>query len=72
MTFKIEKGIPIPTKFRNSGIAATMRAMEVGDSFVAPGKNSSIRSNMAYITRRTGRKFVARQEGEGVRIWRIQ
>jgi len=70
--FKIEKGVPIPGQYNNRGMAKTLRVMEIGDSFVAPGKNSSIRSNMAYITRRTGRKFVARQDGEGVRIWRIQ
>jgi len=72
VTFKIEKGVPIPGQHNNRGMAQTLRLLEIGDSFVAPGKNSSIRSNMAYIARRTGRKFVARQEGEGVRIWRIQ
>jgi hypothetical protein len=72
MTFKIEKGIPIPTKFCNSGIAATMRAMEVGDSVLVPGTANNVSANVAYITRRTSMKFAQRKEGNGYRIWRIK
>ncbi len=66
----IEKDIPPPES--NYGVvSATLRAMEVGDSFWCEAKKiSSIR---AMISRGYGgdRVFSTRKVDDGFRIWRI-
>lgn len=70
MEYKIEKGVPMP-KLRNK---YPFRQMEVGDSVYIPNSHAaaSKSSYAAYdFQKRTGRKFISRKEGDGIRIWRI-
>lgn len=68
----IESGIPIPRDGRvKTGAAATMRALEIGQSFVMT--ESSYASIQRFITMKTGRKFTRRRIGDGnIRVWRIE
>lgn len=64
---KIEKGIPISSDRRSKYPWADM---DVGDSFfVATDKVENFRRNV-YAKNRNGKLFVARAEGNGVRVWR--
>lgn len=63
---KIEKGVPIPDRRGKYPWAD----MDVGDSFfVATDKVENFRRNV-YGKNRNGKKFTARAEGNGVRVWR--
>ena len=71
MELKIEKGIPLPdASTPNAGFTATIKRMEVGDSFFMPGKQPNISGRLSYLQKTTERKFATRKEGDGVRIWR--
>lgn len=69
---KIDKIIPIPeSKRKNKYPFATMKK---GDSFFMPSTPEDIgklRSNLLASAARHG-KFTTRQEGNGIRIWRIK
>jgi hypothetical protein len=76
MNVKIEKGIPLAEKGKrgltSEGLSATLRAMEVGDSF-ALGKGikpTSVRvlSGSPYVPG----KFSVRKTADGYRCWRIE
>ena len=72
MTVMIDKGIAIPEIKRKNRTSYPYDAMDVGDSFFAPGTKITVMCNLQYrIGKRTGRKFTARREGNGVRVWRI-
>ncbi len=46
--------------------------MDVGDSFVVPARYRAKVLNANYRAgKRMGRKFVARSEGESLRVWRV-
>lgn len=66
---KIDKNVPLPPI---QTIKYPFPFMEVGDSFFAPGKDSSFFGT--YVTKYPGRKFTTRVVTEklvkGVRIWR--
>lgn len=69
---KIEKGVPLPkTHGCKKGYAAILRAMEVGDSVVIPGRPHVAHNTIRYIG---GNKetHTCRAEGEGFRVWRIK
>jgi len=77
MDFKIEKGVPQPTKrgskFYNS---YPFREMKVGDSFFVPKDSvneASFRSAVAYFALRHQeyRFTVRREDNGGLRVWRI-
>lgn len=72
MSIQIEKGIPIG-KHGNErgGVLSTLRAMEIGDSFLLPkDKRNGL---FATANRVKGRKFVTRTVDESsVRVWRVQ
>lgn len=71
MTFKIEKYVPVPAPRRYSRYP--FGDMEVGDSIVVnASKADSYRAaNSAYnYGRAHGKKFAARHDGSGLRIWR--
>lgn len=71
--FKIEKGVPAPTDGRNGKAKYPWREMEVGDSFFIPGITSTVLGgSIANARRRTGFEFVSRNEGGGVRVWRVK
>jgi len=71
MSIAIDKQIPPPlSKKRNS---YPYRSMEVGESFFVDGVGIRLMCNNNYrIGKLTGMKFVARREGNGVRVWRIE
>jgi hypothetical protein len=66
---KIEKNIPIPIN------KYPWREMELGDSFAVP-LDSSVRNNLANVSKRLGIKLASRtvvENGARVRrIWRIE
>ena len=64
---EVEIGVPLPVMKRRYPYAD----MEIGDSFlVVDGKlqlvcNYNYRANKKY-----GRKYIARKEADGIRVWR--
>jgi hypothetical protein len=71
MSIAIEKNVPVPElKERNS---YPYKSMDVGDSFFVEDTTTRIMSNNNYRAGKTyERKFVARREGNGVRVWRTE
>ena len=71
---KIEKNIPVPTSSARSRYA--FADMEVGDSVFFADEPKGSQSLPVVAARsygsRTGRKFVSRTEGTGVRVWRAE
>ena len=69
MSIAIDKDIPTPqTKERNS---YPYKVMEVGESFLVPGGKLQVVCNANYrASKKLGRKFIARCEEGGVRVWR--
>ena len=78
--FTIEKNVPITTMLRGyRENQFPLDHMEVGDSFLITGdedfvtrKGKTVRSSVAYYSRRTGRKFLTRKVTDGVRVWRTE
>ncbi len=68
MMIKIEKGIPVITRYRYPFLE-----MEVGDSFFVPGFSSKDMSGSLTRVRKLhpGWKFTTRTIDGGVRVWRI-
>lgn len=73
MTYKIDKGIPMPDPTRNRPTKRyPIRDMKVGDSFIIPTKElpkhvgQSVRNSAGYY----GRKVSVRKVKGGVRVWR--
>lgn len=76
MTFKIDKGIPIPPDNQKM-TKYPWREMEVGDSFFMPVEPSKSRNKVASGLLTTARfykplKFKTAQNSNGVRVWRIK
>ena len=71
MSIAIDKDIPTPqTKERNS---YPYKVMDVGDSFFVDNQDVRTMSNNNYRAGKNyARKFVARREGNGVRVWRTE
>ena len=72
MTIEIEKGIPMPTRSRNSlEIAEAINKLEIADSFICPAKQ---RGNISYLFANCAtRKFVTRKVDENhIRVWRVE
>ena len=81
---KIDKGIPIPPRYRLTLAGAKeFDALEVGDSFAVPvpkeymrkpavwvGTNR-LRNAVYYYAKRTGKKFTVRALSGEIRVWRI-
>ena len=67
MNVEISRDVPVPKPhFRYP-----YGVMEVGDSFVVPGGRLQIVCNANYRAgKRLGRRFTARKEDSGVRVWR--
>lgn len=69
--YPIEKGVPIPESATSSKYP--FASMGIGTSFVAPyEKHLSLRSLASSSGRRLRRKFVARRDGESIRVWRVK
>ena len=71
MTIEINKKIPIPPlKKRN---VYPYKDMAIGDSFFVPTGKIQIVCNANYRTgKQLGKKFIARKDQEGVRVWRTE
>lgn len=75
VVLKIEKGVPLTDgdpirKGRNP--VYPLREMVVGDSFLAPRKRvDDLRKSIMWIEASTQSKFLARQFGADVRVWRV-
>ena len=71
MSIEVEINIPIPPEKKRN--VYPYKVMEVGDSFFVPMGKIQIVCNANY---RTGKalckKFIARKDEEGVRVWRTE
>ena len=69
MNIEIEKNIPIPPEKRRN--VYPYKDMDIGESFVVPSAKIQIVCNANYRAGKvSGKKFIARREGDGVRVWR--
>lgn len=72
----IESDIPVPGKGKATGLTATLRAMQPGQSaFVTQTTMSNMSGRIANASTRNGGKYTCRTVVEngvkGVRIWRV-
>ena len=67
----VEAGVPMPTvRSRN---VYPYKTMAVGDSFfVRDGKLQIVCNANWKNGKKLGRKFAARREADGVRVWRVE
>lgn len=74
MKLKIQKRIPIPPRAsagrKRTPITIAAMSLDVGDSFWI-GVNVRKAHARLETAKKDGRRFVARTEGDGTRIWRI-
>lgn len=67
--FKIEKGIPAPVAAKRNGVTATLRSMQVGDSFLYPKAKRTALSQLFRNCKPS--EFMSRTADEQyVRVWR--
>jgi len=69
---KIESNVPMPSRRKSS--IYPFASMQVGDSFfVCDGRHPrSISTHMSTTAQRhRPKRFCTRQEGDGIRVWRI-
>ena len=66
---EISRDVPVPPPKRRY----PYREMEVGESFlVTDGVLQVVCNNNYRVSKTTGMKFIARREGNGVRVWRTE
>ena len=71
MSIAIEKSIPLPEQRKRRSYP--YQEMDVGDSFFVDQIKPQIMFNRNLeVSKKTGMKFTARREGNGVRVWRIE
>ena len=71
MSIEVEKNIPIPPEKKRN--VYPYKVMEIGESFFVPAGKLQIVCNANYRTGKLlDRKFIARKDGEGVRVWRTE
>lgn len=64
----IDKNIPLPDHFE--GYSATMKVLEIGDSFLVPADK---RSGMPTRAKQIGIEIVTKKQPDGmVRVWRTK
>ena len=64
---EVSRDVPLPEPRRRY----PYKVMEVGDSFLVAGGKLQVVCNANYrASKRLGRKFIARCEEGGVRVWR--
>lgn len=71
--YEIEKGVPMP-EMKNVGYRSKYpwKAMEIGDSFFIPAPAPvALRGNLCKVALQTGKRFTARDAGNGFRVWRV-
>lgn len=71
---KIDKGVPLPEPKLQRFKKYPWSGMEVGDSFFVPGPVKPAHVQLATIAnqRLKPKRFVARQENGGIRVWRSE
>lgn len=73
--YPIESGVPLPHKRApmNNGIAATLRALQLGESVLIAHYTTTKQASAmtSYVSRHTGARFTSRKGRDGVRIWRL-
>lgn len=63
----VEKSVPVPAGKKRY----PYKEMDIGDSFLVDGGKIQTVCNANYrASKRLGMTFMARKEGEGVRVWR--
>lgn len=70
MTIQFAKNIPIPSRITSTG---ALRLLEVGESALFPDNDlDTVKVLMSRVRRekRPFRKFIARIEKTGIRVWR--
>ena len=68
ISMELTKDVPVPPDKRRY----PYRVMDVGDSFfVAEGKLQVVCNNNYRTGKKLGRRFIARREEGGVRVWRV-
>lgn len=78
MTFKIEKGHPMPEFKSGAQNKYPWAQMEVGDSFFVPGSTAQkMRSAASHQAKRhPPKRYICRKEVvdgvQGVRVWRVE
>lgn len=72
----IEKGVEMPVGGVRKRMKYPYGEMEVGDSFVVENDCSSRMVNVCGMNRKMGlklgRKFTARKQDDGIRVWRVE
>ena len=64
---EVSKGVPLPLPKKRF----PYNVMDVGDSFFVEGSTLQLVCNYNYRAgKRFGKKFIARREDSGVRVWR--
>jgi hypothetical protein len=68
ISMELTKDVPVPPDKRRY----PYKVMDVGDSFFVDGGKLQVVCNNNYRTgKKLGRKFIARCEEQGVRVWRV-
>lgn len=76
--FKIEKSVPVPASLAGRRAKYPWRDMDVGDSFFVPLNGEQRLTDLrSQVSRAAYSAFgkggsATRQEGNGVRVWRIK
>ena len=70
--YKVTYSVQIPAAKRGRPPVYPFAEMSVGGSVLIEDKKpATIRDAVAATARRTGCKFTTRQEGSGLRVWRV-
>jgi len=71
MDVAVEVGIPVPAVRKS--YKYPYHVMQVNESFKVDGVKLQTICNMnSRNGKRLGRKFIARKEGDGIRVWRVE
>lgn len=79
MSFKIEKNIELPERYKKAHKKYPLEEMDVTDSFFIPYKDehqrtvqSRVSASITKYAKETNTKFTIRSLEEGIRVWRIK
>lgn len=68
--YEITKAVPIPAPLKRHNFP--YEQLQVGESFWVTGMSmASVANANLRNSKRLGRKFICRKEGDGVRVWRV-
>lgn len=73
--FEITSAIPMPTGAASNrpSYRAAMEALRPGESFLARGRSKNAATTLcSNWSKKLGRRFVCRPEGDQWRVWRIK